>query len=477
MTGPAAEEAKVLLDHYKQRAGKQQATTNAVEAERRNLLVRLEQCQVPQAELYRLATENRLRMEEVRELQKALSDAHTFLFEERERLLKLQAENDQHKLQEMEDRKRIKQLLSLTRPTEQTVRYSGARLPGQENGPQTTGVFPHGRSPGRQSGAGGAGSLGPPPCGPSGGAVLRTVYLPTAQTETLALKCEALQAQLAEQKRFAGERIQALVEDRALREREASDQTAALTAALESATERLRGSEEAVRRTTKDYIIARQQRDAAQAEAAAVRGQLAAERTAAAQAAKAAAAQAADDLARLQAAVERHSSEAVEKLQAQLRHKSEALITLETVHGLIKADLEGRVDELEQRCARLAEHNHRLQARRGNDMQGWISDVTLLRKQIAAVDRRLRQMRVLERLPDDERRDAILAKHAARAPSAAGGDDGYELSVEGMVEEMRGLKEALLGMGARVREQAEQAREDEEGAGQWGAANGKERDE
>lgn len=35
----------------------------------------------------------------MRELQKALSDSHTYLFEERERLLTLQAENDELKLQ------------------------------------------------------------------------------------------------------------------------------------------------------------------------------------------------------------------------------------------------------------------------------------------------------------------------------------------------------------------------------------------
>lgn len=45
------------------------------------------------------------------------------------------------------------------------------------------------------------------------------------------------------------------------------------------------------------------------------------------------------------------------------------------------------------------------------DLKGWVNDVTLLRKQIAAVDRRLRQQAVVGRLRDDERRDAILDKH------------------------------------------------------------------
>ena len=52
----------------------------------------------------------------------ALSDAQAFLFEERQRLLALQAENDELKLQELDDRRRIQHLLSMTRPSEQEVR-------------------------------------------------------------------------------------------------------------------------------------------------------------------------------------------------------------------------------------------------------------------------------------------------------------------------------------------------------------------
>lgn len=126
----------------------------------------------------------------------------------------------------------------------------------------------------------------------------------------------------------------------------------------------------------------------------------------------------------------------------------------------VQVDMEARIDELEGRARRLADRNRRLEGRRAADMDGWISDVTLLRKQIAAVDRKLTQMRVMERLPDDERRDAILAKHARLAPAPLG--DVYELAFHELVDEMRGLKASLLGMGQRVREQAELQEEDEE---------------
>ena len=39
-----------------------------------------------------------------------------------------------------------------------------------------------------------------------------------------------------------------------------------------------------------------------------------------------------------------------------------------------------------------------LDIRRALDAEGWLSDVTILRKQLAAVDRKLHQMRLMDRL-------------------------------------------------------------------------------
>lgn len=81
-------------------------------------------CSILQAqnvELHKLRWEARSREEEIRELQKALSDAKLYLYDEREHVLKLQAENDDLKAQEIEDRKRIAHLLALTEPITQEV--------------------------------------------------------------------------------------------------------------------------------------------------------------------------------------------------------------------------------------------------------------------------------------------------------------------------------------------------------------------
>jgi coiled-coil domain-containing protein 77 len=147
----------------------------------------------------------------------ALSDAQQFLFEERQRLLLLQAENDELKLQEIQDRQRIQQLLALTQPLEQTVTYKQGGAPssitaylkptgaaGAAAGLAAAAGTGRVGSPGRtgrggqqqqqqQQGAGAAAG--------GGERVLRTVFLPTVDSEFLLLKVESLQAQLNEQVR------------------------------------------------------------------------------------------------------------------------------------------------------------------------------------------------------------------------------------------------------------------------------------
>ena len=72
---------------------------------------------------HKLQWEQRQREEEISELQKALSDMQVYLFQERENVLRLYAENDRLKIHELEDRKKIQHLLSLTKPTDTEITY------------------------------------------------------------------------------------------------------------------------------------------------------------------------------------------------------------------------------------------------------------------------------------------------------------------------------------------------------------------
>lgn len=155
------------------------------------MLQKIDALAVDQKELHRLEWENKQRTGEIWQLQQvpphlnfqqrlfqqSLSGANNALFEERERLLKLQAENDDLKLKEAEDRKKIQYLISLTHPREQEITYL------RNTKPDAVEI---------RSGQQGRGDM-------HKGGLLRTVYLPTANADALILKVESLQTQLNEQ--------------------------------------------------------------------------------------------------------------------------------------------------------------------------------------------------------------------------------------------------------------------------------------
>ena len=105
-----------LLTYYRNRL-------REFEKERAVMIKKMNAIEVSHEELHRTQWDLRVRQEEIAELQRALSDANVYLFDEREQVLKLQAENDQLKIQELEDRRRIQHLLALTQPVSQEVTF------------------------------------------------------------------------------------------------------------------------------------------------------------------------------------------------------------------------------------------------------------------------------------------------------------------------------------------------------------------
>lgn len=92
---------------------------------------RMEDLEGTRQEYYRIKWELAKRDEQVEDLQKALSDAHTFLYDERQQVLKLAAENDELRIQEVEDRKRIQHLLALIQV--HCFRFPAPALRGKRN--------------------------------------------------------------------------------------------------------------------------------------------------------------------------------------------------------------------------------------------------------------------------------------------------------------------------------------------------------
>eukprot|EP00879_Flechtneria_rotunda_P025394 GHRR01026982.1.p1 GENE.GHRR01026982.1~~GHRR01026982.1.p1 ORF type:complete len:389 (+),score=177.76 GHRR01026982.1:261-1427(+) len=340
---PSAE----LLEHYKRRIDK-------FEQERDELLHAVERCTVQQDDVHRLEWENRKRADEVKELQQALSDAQQFLFEERQRLLLLQAENDELKLQEMQDRKRIQQLLELTQPLEQTVTYR------QDGPPNTVTALPKPRLQTQQQRQHQSGQQihGVAAAGGTGAErVLRTVFLPSADTEFLLLKIESLQAQLKEQHQLHDERVAALLADRQLRSQEEERQRTNLAVQVEGLSKQVKQLEDALRITTRDYILGRREKQEAESAAAAAKAQMASEVSAACSELAAAKRQAKADIEKATSTADTKTREYVDKFRDQVRARDEELMNLASLHTATKATADKRVAELEARVAKLQEAN------------------------------------------------------------------------------------------------------------------------
>ena len=217
-----------LMNYYRERLA-------ASEHEIVGLRERVETCETSQAAQHKQRWELHKRMEEITDLQKALSDSHVYLWDERERCQRLQAENDELKIQEVEDRRKIQHLLSMVEPVMQDVTYL------RDGAPETMTLHAHARAtttsaPASRSvrasggarggvsgggGTGGGGHAGAParPAVPvmnpgEGPRVLRTVYLPNEKVDSLLLTIESLRSQLSAQERLGRERVAALLEDR-----------------------------------------------------------------------------------------------------------------------------------------------------------------------------------------------------------------------------------------------------------------------
>jgi coiled-coil domain-containing protein 77 len=414
-----------LLKYYRDRV-------SDFEREREELIARLDAIGIRRAEQHQSEWELKKRTEEVAELQKALSDAHAYLFEERDRLLAMQAENDELKLQEVEDRRRIQHLLQLMNPSEQEVTFS------RDAPPETIALHPKAtaqadlrrrehqqqqRGPAPHYPAANMSHLPPPHAQQPPQAserVMRTVFLPAANTESLILKIESLQAQLNEQRKFSNERIAALLEDRRIRDADESMQREAGEKKAQELAERLNRTEDLLQKATKDYILQRREAQNAhaalheeEARLAMELGKLTTERKQMKDAAKRAAS---DAKAKAEAEAEAYISQ----FRDQLKRREDDIHSLESVHSAVAAQYERRINELEGQLKTLRKKHKELEHRRALDLEGFTADVTALRRLLSAVDRRLHQTRLVQRLDDDERLDLLLEQLEKRAPDPAG---------------------------------------------------------
>lgn len=310
---------------------------------------------------------------QIKELQRAVRDCRVYLCDEREVVVRLQTENEQLKLRDIENRRRIQHLLALTQPvTHETTFFR----PGS---PAKTGTAaaepPRGPAAGKSVKPGGLMDGDASDCAPGeGGAV---------DWESRAVQAEAHLERLSA---MSQERAETWRREREAAEEEARARDEAGRAQVEALAEELRQLRAKGRATAEQLVRLRQR---AQVEQSAAKEQLVAVRAAAARtraeheagraaleaqlAATRAAAEAETDALRLAAAGALEGREADasgmrDEFEAVKRLYSRKLLAAE--HGA--EELRGRL--------------RRLQTRRARDLEGFGTDVCRLRRALAQLE-------------------------------------------------------------------------------------------
>ena len=167
-------------------------------------------------------------------------------------MLRLYAENDRLRIQELDDRKKIQHLLTLTQPVNAETTYFIKEPPAKVLVQQH--IPPRATAGGETLALSGRGPGGHKKTQSQHKKVENQLDDENVDKETLLLTVEALRAQLEEQTRLCKEQVETLLEDRRVKAEEADVQHQRDTDRVKSLADKLQNTQELLYESTKDYL-------------------------------------------------------------------------------------------------------------------------------------------------------------------------------------------------------------------------------
>ncbi|XP_052282943.1 coiled-coil domain-containing protein 77-like isoform X2 [Dreissena polymorpha] len=240
--------SRELLEYYRKKIAE-------YDEEHEGLVSKLEEYKVTYEEQHKFQWELRQREEEIVELQKALSDMQIYLFQEREHVLRLYAENDRLKIRELEDKKKIQQLLALSGTPDSEITYFHKEPPAKAVVEQKAPKRPQSATLQTKKESKKSGNSSPT----KGGVAISAEVKYQHDNQALSLQVESLQAQIQEQAKLAKEQVQALIEDRRVKEEELETRRQRDEAKIHTLTEKLHKTQDLLYESTKDFLELRYQ--------------------------------------------------------------------------------------------------------------------------------------------------------------------------------------------------------------------------
>lgn len=415
--------------------------TRLLDGERKlqDLLRRFDEANVNATKFAQLQGLVRQREAEIVELQRALSDSHQLLFQERGQLLQVVQALDSAKLQQMEDRKKVQELLALSGAASHDITYFREQAPSiishprslLQHGLDSAAAKSGGPSPGRPRVSGSSGRPGSAAAhgstsdspvatvsatakpasspggiqttvagsggdGTGGERVLRTVVLPDEQRGEWGLVVQSLRTQLEEQRAYYEAQIAALQEDRRIRREEE-------LARCRSEQDRLAFAEKGgaelqfkLQQLTKEYLALEQATRVEQRELFEKNEVLKADNERLRLGLDEIRRRAAAETKAAMEAADEQAQAYIGKYQTEYRAMEEDKALLNDKHEAERAEYEHELQTARAKHSALLAKYHELNRRRNAEVEGFGNDVALLRRQVKDLEAKLTQYRLRE---------------------------------------------------------------------------------
>ncbi|XP_077566557.1 coiled-coil domain-containing protein 77 [Stigmatopora nigra] len=255
---PPVNERLAFLRPSKERLDLLKGKIAQFDGEHGQLLKTLEKYKSIIEDQHKMMSDLRQREAEITELKNALSDMQVYLYQEREQSLRLHAENDRLKIRELEDRKKIQQLLALVGSEDGETTYFHREPPHKVTVRQKN----------RSLGLGDNICLRPTKIKTTvtrrveASKTSKLAEMGTGDTlekyktdnHSLMLQVEALQAQMEEQTRLAREQVETLQEDREIRKDESQAERQRFEKHVGTLTDTLQRTQNLLYESTKDFL-------------------------------------------------------------------------------------------------------------------------------------------------------------------------------------------------------------------------------
>ncbi|KAL1925270.1 uncharacterized protein VTP21DRAFT_153 [Calcarisporiella thermophila] len=342
-----------LLDYYRQRVER-------AEGDYDDALARVEQIKLSHEEHHNLTWQLHQRVREIAELQRVTSELQQCITKDRSTLLNIMRENDELKVRELRDRRKIQYLLSITAPDQE----ENIKLKKQQDLEE---VLPL----------------------PPDDADLEVKLPNDLELETLKLTVDALKAQLKDQKEVFEEITKNQEQERRVRIEQETALRTKDAESIQALTTKVQKLENFCRENTKELLHFkkmglvrerqwREETERLKAEVKALQSTISEEGARSSEIERTA-----------EERVSRKYSNLTEELKRQIREYEAKVQSMEVETQQKEAAQQKKIEALQKKLETMTNNYNNLNRRRKMDIEGFNNDVAMLRKQVKNLERQI----------------------------------------------------------------------------------------